>query len=91
MTKNANFSFEDVAVVSLEACDAPLVISSASVDERLAPFYERTDGTPGLLESLAGIRERRQWPEDVTFTDAAALAPAPTAPAATIRLAVSRS
>jgi len=74
MTINAHFSFEDVAVVSLEACDAPLVISSASVDERLAPFYERTDGTPGLLESLAGIRERRQWPEDVTFTDAAALA-----------------
>ena len=74
MTQNANFSFEDVAVVSLEACEAPLVISSDSVDERLAPFYERTNGTPGLLESLAGIRERRQWPPDVTFTDAAAMA-----------------
>ena len=32
---------------------------------------ERTDGKPGLLESLAGIRERRQWPDDVSFTDAA--------------------
>lgn len=74
MTKNANFSFRDVAVVSIEACEAPLVVSSASVDERLAPFYERTSGTPGLLESLAGIRERRQWPDDVSFTDAAALA-----------------
>lgn len=74
MTKNANFSFRDVAVVSIESCEAPLVVSSASVDERLAPFYERTAGTPGLLESLAGIRERRQWPDDVSFTDAAALA-----------------
>ncbi|HSH10163.1 MAG TPA: 3-oxoacyl-ACP synthase III [Ilumatobacter sp.] len=74
MTKNANFSFRDVAVVSIESCEAPLVVSSASVDERLAPFYERTSGTPGLLESLAGIRERRQWPDDVSFTDAAALA-----------------
>jgi 3-oxoacyl-[acyl-carrier-protein] synthase III len=74
MTKNANFSFDDVAIVSLEACEAPIVISSASVDERLAPFYERTDGKPGLLETLAGIRERRQWPDDVSFTDAAALA-----------------
>ena len=74
MTKNANFSFDDVAIVSLEACEAPIVVSSASVDERLAPFYERTDGQPGLLETLAGIRERRQWPDDVSFTDAAAMA-----------------
>ena len=74
MTINAHFSFEDVAIVSLEACEPPLAVSSASVDERLAPFYERTDGQPGLLESLAGIRERRQWPADVSFTDAAALA-----------------
>jgi 3-oxoacyl-[acyl-carrier-protein] synthase-3 len=74
MTKNRNFSFDDVAVVSLEACEAPIVVTSTSVDERLAPFYERTNGKPGLLESLAGIRERRQWPEHVSFTDAAAMA-----------------
>ncbi|HEY5662593.1 MAG TPA: 3-oxoacyl-ACP synthase III [Ilumatobacter sp.] len=74
MTKNANFSFGDVALVSLEACEPPVVITSASVDERLAPFYERTDGRPGLLENLAGIRERRQWPADVSFTDAAVMA-----------------
>jgi len=74
MTNNANFSFDDVALVSIEACEAPIVLTSAEVDERLAPFYERTDGTPGLLESLAGIRERRMWPEGVSFTDAATLA-----------------
>jgi 3-oxoacyl-[acyl-carrier-protein] synthase III len=74
MVKNSNFSFEDVALVSLEACEAPIVVTSAEVDERLAPFYERTDGKPGLLEGLAGIRERRQWPEGVEFTDAAAMA-----------------
>lgn len=74
MNKNANFSFEDVALVSIEACEAPIVVTSDEVDERLAPFYERTDGKPGLLESLAGIRERRMWPEGVSFTDAAAMA-----------------
>jgi len=74
MTNNANFTFDDVALVSIEACEAPIVVTSDAVDERLAPFYERTDGTPGLLESLAGIRERRQWPDDVSFTDAAAMA-----------------
>ncbi|MCB0968763.1 MAG: 3-oxoacyl-ACP synthase III [Ilumatobacter sp.] len=74
MHKNANFSFEDVALVSIEACEAPIVVTSTEVDERLAPFYERTDGKPGLLETLAGIRERRMWPEGVSFTDAAAMA-----------------
>lgn len=74
MTKNANFSFDDVAVVSVQACEAPIVVTSAEIDERLRPFYDRTDGKPGLLESLAGIHERRQWPDDVSFTDAAAMA-----------------
>jgi len=74
MHKNANFSFEDVALVSIEAVEAPIVVTSDEVDERLRPFYERTDGKPGLLETLAGIRERRMWPDDVSFTDAAAMA-----------------
>ncbi len=74
MHKNANFSFEDVALVSIEAVEAPIVVTSDEVDERLRPFYERTDGKPGLLETLAGIRERRMWPEGVSFTDAAAKA-----------------
>ena len=29
---------------------------------------------PGMLEQLAGVRERRWWPADVTFVDAAAMA-----------------
>lgn len=74
MSHNANFSFEDVAIISVEACEAPNVVTSTAVDERLAPLYERGGGRAGLLESLAGIRERRQWPDDVSFTDAAAMA-----------------
>ena len=73
-TGNANFTFEDVAILSIEAVDAPEVVTSAEIDEQLKPFYDRTDTRPGLLESLAGIAERRQWPADVSFTDAAALA-----------------
>ena len=74
MSGNATFRFDDVAIVSVEACDAPEVVTSAQIDERLAPFYERTGAAPGLLESLAGISQRRQWPEDVSFMDAAAMA-----------------
>lgn len=74
MIGNATFSFDDVAIVSVEACDAPEVVTSAEIDARLVPFYERTGASPGLLESLAGISQRRQWPEGVSFMDAAALA-----------------
>lgn len=74
MNGNANFTFDDVAILSIEAVDAPEVVKSSDIDERLAPFYERTETRPGLLESLAGITERRQWPEGTSFTDAAAMA-----------------
>ena len=74
MTNNAYFSFDDVAIVSLEACEAPEVVTSDSVDERLAGYYAHGEGKPGLLESLAGVRERRQWPAGFSFTDAAAMA-----------------
>ena len=74
MTGNANFSFDDVGVVSLAACEAPIVVTSDEFDVQLAPFYDRVGAKPGLLQSLAGIFERRQWPESVSFMDAAALA-----------------
>ncbi len=74
MSGNASFRFDDIAVVSLAACDAPVVVTSDEIDERLTEFYERVGARPGLLESLAGISERRQWPEGVSFMDAAAMA-----------------
>ncbi|MEO1061774.1 MAG: 3-oxoacyl-ACP synthase III [Actinomycetota bacterium] len=74
MSGNASFGFEDVAVVSVAACEAPEVVTSEEIDERLAPFYERTGTRPGLLKSLAGVHERRRWPEGVSFMQAAAQA-----------------
>ena len=74
MSGNANFTFSDVGIVSLAAIEAPEVVTSAQIDERLASFYERVDAKPGLLENLAGIKQRRQWPEGFSFMDAAAQA-----------------
>lgn len=74
MTGNAPFSFTDVGVVSIERCEAPITVTSAEIDDLLAPYYERFDTQPGLLAALAGIEERRQWPEGVSFMDAAAQA-----------------
>ena len=74
MTGNSSFAFDDASVVSLAACEAPLVVTSDELDERLAPLYRRVRTKAGLLTSLAGIVERRQWPEGVSFTDVAARA-----------------
>lgn len=74
MTGNQHFTFDDVGIVSLAAVDAPEVVTSESIDTRLEPFYERTGAPKGLLESLAGISQRRMWPEGTSFMSAAAKA-----------------
>ncbi len=86
MSGNADFNLKDTALVSVAHVDAPEVVTSASFDEILADTYERVGAQPGLLENLAGIRERRWWPEGHLFTDAAAAAGAKAIEAAGIRI-----
>ena len=74
MSASAVFHFNDAAVLSIEVADAPIVVTSQDIDERLAPTYARLGLRGGMLESLAGIEERRWWPDDVSFADAAAMA-----------------
>lgn len=74
MSGNAIYRFTDTAVLSVSAVDAPVIVSSTELDDQLADTYSRVGLRPGLLEALAGIVERRWWPEDVTFADAAAMA-----------------
>jgi acyl-CoA:acyl-CoA alkyltransferase len=71
---NATYRFTDTAVLAVAAVDAPQIVTSVEVDDRLADTYRRVGLRPGLLAGLAGISERRWWPTDVTFTDAAAMA-----------------
>jgi 3-oxoacyl-[acyl-carrier-protein] synthase-3 len=66
--------FTRPTIWSVGHAEAPEVVTSAWIDEQLAETYDRTGIRPGLLESVAGIVERRWWPEDVTFDEAAALA-----------------
>ncbi|HEX7443823.1 MAG TPA: 3-oxoacyl-ACP synthase III, partial [Acidimicrobiales bacterium] len=59
---------------SVGHAEAPEVVTSAWIDEQLAETYDRCGIRPGLLESVAGIVERRWWPEEGTFDEAAAKA-----------------
>ncbi len=74
MAENANFEFQDIGVVSLARVEAPEVVTSAHIDLLLEPFFSRGGARPGLLEHMAGVYERRQWPEGFTFAQASAAA-----------------
>ncbi len=74
MTGNAVFRLSDTSALAVAGVDAPLVVTSAELDERLAATYQRVGLRPGLLERLVGIRERRWWSDGVTYADGAAMA-----------------
>ncbi|RFU21617.1 3-oxoacyl-ACP synthase III [Geodermatophilus marinus] len=74
MTGNATHHFANTSVLSVATEDATRVVTSDEIDERLAGTYRQVGLRPGLLERLAGIRERRWWADGVTFVDGAAMA-----------------
>lgn len=74
MNPNASFRHERAGVVHLAAVEAPEVVTSEWIDQQLAPTYERWGLRAGLLAELAGVKERRWWPEGFTFDQAAAAA-----------------
>ncbi len=48
--------------------------TSAAIEERLRPLYERLKLPAGRLELMTGIKERRQWPAGTKPSDASAKA-----------------
>ena len=63
--------FNQLAVLSLHKrlsrslrlqCCRTRIVSSAEIERRLAPLYERLRLPAGRLELMTGIRERRFWP-----------------------------
>lgn len=71
MNGNSTFRHHDTTVLSVTAVDAPVVVTSSQFDDRLADTYARTGMRPGMLTKLAGIQERRWWPEGTSFVDGA--------------------
>ncbi len=65
----ANVCLESIALALPDE-----VWTSASMEERLRPMYERLRLPFGRLELMSGIRERRVWPEGTRPSDASAAA-----------------
>ena len=74
MSGNAGFRLHNTAMLSVCAVEAPIVVPSSAFDDRLAATYRRVGMTAGMLAERAGVVERRWWPTDVSFADAAAMA-----------------
>ena len=53
---------------------APVVVSSADLEARLAPLYQALKLPKGQLEALTGITERRWWDKDYSVAHGAAVA-----------------
>lgn len=66
--------FENVCIESLAVALPEEVLSSAAIEERLRPLYDRLKLPVGRLELMTGIRERRVWPEGTRPSDASAAA-----------------
>jgi 3-oxoacyl-[acyl-carrier-protein] synthase-3 len=52
----------------------PHVVTSAEIEKRLAPLYEKLKLAYGRLEMMSGIKERRFWDEDTKPSEIAAQA-----------------
>ena len=63
--------FKNVSMAGIAHLDAPLVISSNEIEEKLASTMTRLGIRQGLLQSLSGIKERRFWEKEVQPSDVA--------------------
>ena len=66
--------FENVCIESLAVALPEEAWTSAAIEERLRPLYERLRLPFGRLELMSGIRERRFWPAGTRPSDASAAA-----------------
>ena len=66
--------FANVCIESLTAVRPDEIWTSADIEERLRPLYERLKLPAGRLELMTGILERRMWPVGTRPSDASAAA-----------------
>ncbi len=70
--RQAGMKFENVCIESIAVALPSEIWTSAQLEERLRPLYERLKLPEGRLELMTGIRERRMWPAAMSPSDASA-------------------
>ena len=74
MSRRSMYRSTNTAVLAVEAVDAPRVVTSQELDDRLEATFRRVGLRAGMFERLVGIRERRWWADGETYVDGAAMA-----------------
>ena len=69
-----SFSFKHVFVQSFGLHFPSTLLSSAEIEERIAPAYERLKIPAGTLERVSGVSTRGMWSTDVTPSSVATVA-----------------
>ncbi len=69
-----SFRFKHVRIESYATNLAPTEVTSASIENKLAPLYERLQVPVGTLEKLSGIKTRYLWDAKVLPSEVATVA-----------------
>lgn len=63
--------FKNVSIAGIAHIDAPNIITSQDLEERLKPVMEKLNLRPNIIQALTGIKERKFWDEGVQPSDVA--------------------
>jgi acyl-CoA:acyl-CoA alkyltransferase len=74
MGGNSIHRYGNTSVLAVCGIDAPRVVTSAEMDDRLAGVYAKVGLRAGMMQRLAGIESRRWWDDGTSFVDGAAMA-----------------
>ena len=67
MSGNAGYRLAHTTMLAVQAVQAPEVVTSRGIDDRLLDTYARVGMTRGKLEALAGVLARRWWPAGTDY------------------------
>ena len=62
-----------IVIDGMEYVEAPEILTSLEIESRMAHNSERFGLSPGYIEAMSGIRERRIWEPGKLVWDAAIL------------------
>jgi 3-oxoacyl-[acyl-carrier-protein] synthase III len=71
---HSRMKYSQVHIESIGYELPPVVVSTAELESRLSPVYQALKMTPGQLELLTGINERRWWEPGYSLSQGAAAA-----------------
>lgn len=66
--------YNNVCIEALGHAVPEEIVTSAWIEEQIAPVYEALGLQVGFLEQLSGVKERRWWDQGIEFSDASVMA-----------------